>query len=592
MNIEIAIVLILFVVTIILFATELLSVDLIALVIMSVLLLTGIVSPEEGIAGFSNTATVTVGAMFVLSAGLLKTGAMNTVGTVLATLSKRNFWFSLIVLMFTIGVVSAFINNTAAVAIFLPIVLRAASEGQVSPSKLLMPLSFASIFGGVCTLIGTSTNILVNAIARQHGLPGFSMFEFSSLGVIFFGVGLLYMLGIGVHLIPNRRTGGDLTQDFGMGEYLTEVILLPESKSVGKALVDSPLVHDLDLDIIGIERGGVLLALPGPEVILQENDILRVRCKVEKIKQMQEWEGIKLHPDLQWRDRDLESAHVVLVEAIIAPNSILEGRTLRTMQFRTIFQGTVLAIRHRGEVMHENLRNTPLRSGDVLLIEVRRDHLLYLQQHPAFIIVTPVGGPEFRKEKILPALLIISGVVIAATFSLLPIVVSAIVGCVLLILTRCIELEEVYQAIEWKVIFLLAGVLTLGVAIEKSGAALLISHALIEGMGSWGPVALLSAFFLLTSVLTNIISNTATAALLAPIAIATARSLDLSPHPFLLAVTFAASLSFMTPIGYQTNTMIYGPGRYTFSDFLRVGTPLTLLFWLLATLLIPRIWPF
>jgi di/tricarboxylate transporter len=530
--------------------------------------------------------------MFVLSAGLYKTGALNFIGVYLAKVGKQNFWVALIAMMVTIGGISAFVNNTAAVAIFMPIVLNVARDTKVSPSKLLMPLSFASMFGGVCTLIGTSTNILVDSIAVRHGQPAFEMFEFSRLGLIIFVVGVLYMFLIGVRLIPSTRASGDLTQEFGMGDYLTEIILLPKAKSIGKSLGDSPLIQDLDIDVLEVFREGRRLLLPAPGIILQEYDVLRVRSNVAKIQALQEREGIAIKSGIEWRDADLESAQAVLVEAVVAPNSMLEGRTLKTIRFRHRFGAAALAIRHRGEIMHENLETTSLRAGDALLIEVKRDHIDQLKQHPAFVFISEVDLPEFRKRKIIPALVIIFAVVTTAATGFLPIVVSAVVGSVLLVLTGSITLEEAYEAIEWKVIFLLAGVLTLGIALEKTGAALLLSNILVSGVGQWGPTALLSAIFFLTMMLTNVMSNNATAALLAPIAIVTAESTGLSPRPFLMAVMFAASLSFMSPVGYQTNTLIYGPGQYRFSDFVRVGTPLNILFWVLSTWLIPVFWPF
>lgn len=595
MTFEIAFVLVLVVIAVIaviLFATEKLPVDLVALLVMGALLVCGIISPEEGIAGFSNTATITVGAMFVLSAGLFKTGAVNHLGRALSRLFKLNLWLALIVTMLLAGGLSAFINNTPVVAIFLPLLLGVARDLEVSPSKLLMPLSFASMFGGVCTLIGTSTNILVSAIAERHGQPALGMFEFTPLGAIFFGAGMLYMIFIGIRLIPDRRGKGDLTQTFGMGDYLIDVVLLPEAELVGKAVADSPLVKDLDLDILEVRREGRLIPLPTAATVLAANDVLRVRCNVEKIKQLREREGIAIKPEIKWRDAELESDEAMLVEAVIAPSSMLDGKTLKGIRFRNYFGGTVLALRHRGETVYENLETTTLRPGDVLLVKIRRDHLIYLEEHEAFLVVSEVGLPAFRKRKVLPAVAIVAGVVLSAAFNILPIVSSAIAGSILMILTRCLDLEDAYKAIEWKVIFLLAGVLSLGAALEKTGAARMVSDALIAGIGPWGPMALLAALFLLTTVLTNVMSNNATAALLAPIALAASESLGLSPRPLLMAVTFAASLSFMTPVGYQTNTLIYGPGQYKFADFLRAGTLLNLLFWFLAILLIPQFWPF
>ena len=319
---------------------------------------------------------------------------------------------------------------------------------------------------------------------------------------------------------------------------------------------------------------------------------MRVRCNVRELQALQEREGIQLKSDTKLWDKDLKSDEATLVEAVIAPNSVLEGKSLTQTRFRHYFGATALAIRHRGEVMHENLEGTELRAGDALLIRIKSENLDQLKQDRAFVIVSEVGLPEFRKQKILPAVAIIVGVVATASLNILPIVVSAIVGCVLLVITGCLTLEEAYKSIEWKVILLLAGVLTLGTGLEKTGAAHLISDLMISTVGVWGPVAVVSAFYLLTSILTETISNNATAALMAPIAIAAADSLGVDARPFLMAITFAASASFMTPVGYQTNTLIYGPGQYTYGDFLRVGTPLNILFWIVATALIPYFWPF
>ncbi|HEX9757551.1 MAG TPA: SLC13 family permease [Nitrospiria bacterium] len=592
MTFEMVLVIGLVVLAIVLFVTEWISVDLVALMMMGALLITGIISPEEGISGFSNVATVTVAAMFILSAGLFKTGSVNFIGTALGTVGKKNTLMALIAMMIGVGTISAFINNTAAVAIFLPIVLGMARDNNLSPSKWLIPLSFASMFGGVCTLIGTSTNILVDSIAERHGQPPFGMFEFTTLGLVMFGAGLVYMVAIGVPLIPERRKPQDLTKNFEMGDYLTEIILLPEGQSAGKMIKDSPLIQDLDIDIINVYRNGNSLQPLSLWTVLQANDVLRVRCDIQKVQKLQEREGILLKSDTKLWDKDLKSEEVTLVEAVIAPNSKLEGKSLIESQFRHDFGATVLAIRHRGEVMHENLEVAPLKAGDVLLLRLKREDLNQLKQDPAFVIVSSPGLPEFRKHKTLPALMIITAVVLTASLNIFPIVVSAILGCILMVLTRCITLEEAYQSIQWQVIFLLAGVLTLGIALEKTEAALFISNAFVSSIGELGPTALVSALFFLTMILTNVMSNNATAALLAPIAIGIAESMSLNPRPFLMAVTFAASLSFMTPVGYQTNTIIYGPGQYKFSDFLRVGTPLNILFWILATILIPKIWPF
>ena len=576
-----------------LFATEKLPVDMSAILIMSLLLLSGVVTPEEGISGFSNPATVTVGAMFILSAGLLRTGAVNSLGDRLAALSRRSLWLSLAALMVPVGFLSAVINNTPVVAVFIPIVMTMARVSGTSPSKLLMPLSFASLFGGVCTLMGTSTNILVSSLATAHGQRPMGMLEFTPLGLIFFAAGTLYMFAFGNRLIPNRRGQGDLTENFAMKDYLTEIVLHPDAKSVGKSIREAPIVKDLDVTIVGMRRDGVSLGLPHADTVILGGDELLVRCDIGKIKKLEEREGVSIKSQIQLRDRDLRSEDLMLAEAVVAPGSILVGRSLKKIQFRVSFGAIVLALRRGGgEVLRENMNSVPLRAGDALLVEVDHEGYERLRRHRAFVMVSEAPVPSYRKSKIATALLIIAGVVTSASVGLLPIVVAAILGAALMVLTRCLSLEEAYDSIDWKIIFLLAGVLTLGTALEKSGMAALIGDLMVGSVGRLGPVAMLSALYLVTSLLTELMSNNATAALLVPVAIAGAHSLGVDPRPFLFAIAFAASASFMTPVGYQTNTMIYAAGQYKFTDFMRVGTPLNILFWILATLLIPRFWPF
>ncbi len=578
---------------VILFATEKLSVDVVALVVMSALLLSGIISPEEGISGFSNKATVTVAAMFIISAALFKTGAVSYLGKITSKLFRKGFWVGLVTVTIGVGFFSAFINNTPVVAIFIPILLGVAKDLKVSTSKLLMPMSFASMFGGLCTLIGTSTNILVSSIAEQYGERAFSMFEFAPLGLILFGVGMTYMFLVGIRLIPDRRAEGDLIESFRLQEYITEVVLLENSSSVGHAIKNAPLVKEIDVAIIEVIRKGENISVPSPDMILQAGDVLRIRCDLEKFKKIQAREGILFKPQFKWRDEDVQSQDTKLIEAVVALNSYLINKSLKDLEFRENFGASVLALRHRGKLMREKLSDTKLNAGDALLLEVKLDRLNQLRQNPSFIITSEIEQETFRKRKLIPALVIVFGVVMTATLGIFPIVVSAIIGSILLVLFGCITMEEAYKAIEWRIIFLLAGVLTLGIALENSGAAKLLSSTIVESVGSWGgAVALVSAFFLLTSVLTGVMSNNATAALLAPIAIATARTLEVSPRPFLVAVMIAASASFMTPVGYQTNTLIYGPGQYKFADFIKVGTPLNIILWIVATICIPYFWEF
>jgi di/tricarboxylate transporter len=592
MTFEIALVFAVALCAVILFATEKLSVDVVAIVVMSTLLLSQIISPEEGISGFSNKATVTVAAMFIISAGLFKTGAVSYLGKVTSIVFKKGYWFGLITVTVFVGFFSAFINNNPVVAIFIPILLGVAKDIKASPSKLLMPMSFASMFGGICTLIGTSTNILVSSIAEEAGLKGFTMFEFAPLGLILFGIGMLYMFLVGIKLIPDRRAEGDLIESFRLQEYITEVVLLDNSASIGYAIKDAPLIKEIDLAIIEVHRNGEVFSVPSAEMILKAGDVLRVRCDLEKFNKIRERQGVSLKPRFKWSDEDVESEDTRLVEAVVALNSYFINKSLKDLGFRENFGATVLALRHRGRLMREKISETTLDAGDALLLEVKIDRFNQLRQNPSFVVISEIEQPRFRKSKLIPALVIVFGVILTATLGILPIVVSSIVGSILLVLFGCLTMEEAYKAIEWRIIFLLAGVLTLGVALENSGAAKLLSTTIFDSVGGYGEIAVLSAFFLLTSLLTGVMSNNATAALLAPIAIATAKVFEVSPRPFLVAVMIAASASFMTPVGYQTNTLIYGPGQYRFADFIKVGTPLNIIIWIAATILIPYFWKF
>ena len=602
MTLEIGIVLVVLLGAVIMFATERYPVDVVAILAMSVLVVSGVITPAQGVSGFSNSATITVAFMFILSTALFKSGAVVSIGNKIARLFKYNFWIGIFVTMITVGVISAFINNTPVVAIFIPILVGAAAQSKLSVAKMLMPLSFASMFGGVCTLIGTSTNILVSGIAADNGLEPFSMFEMSKLGLVFFGVGLLYMMLIGIRLIPERGFEDGLMKKFGMGDYLTEIVLMGNAPSVGKTIKDSPLVKKLDIDILEVKKGGQTYVMPSGDLLLEAGDILKVRCDVEKIKKLKEREGIALKSDAKFKSLEeladnKSDERIVFVEAVIAPNSPFEGKSVKQLGFRQRYSATVLAIRHRGELMREKMVNTPLQAGDTLLIEVEKDRLQDLQQmelrgRNTFLIVSEVDLPKYRTDKMFTVVLTLIGVIMMASLNIMPIMMAAIIGSMFLVITRCITMEEAYNAIDWKVIFLLAGAISLGVALDTSGAATLISTFLIGIVGSLGPIAIVSALYILTSMLTESMSNNASAVLLAPIAIATSVALEVDARPLLMAIAFAASSSFMTPVGYQTNTMIYGVGNYKFSDFLRVGAPLNIIFWILATFLIPYFFPF
>ena len=590
MEYDLIVVLLVVLMSIILFATEVVRIDVAALIIASTLMITGVVTPEQGVSGFSNPATITVFSMLMISLGLENTGLVSVLGEKLMKYSGKKEWQVIFMLMVVVGILSAFINNTAAVAVFLPVVLTISKETGISPSKLLMPTSFAAIIGGSCTLIGTSTNILVSSIAEAHGIGGFSMFEFSKLGLMFLGAGIIYMIFIGRFLIPERRGENSLTDAYQMREYLTEIIIKKGSKLIGKTLGESQLREKFDIDVLEIMRMDGAMGFPDIGELIKENDLLLIRGNVKEIMKIQDQEGIDIKAKSLVDDAQLSSGEAVLVEAVIAPESFLIGKTVKTANFRQRYGAMAVAVRRDGVSLRKKISLVEFRLGDSLLIECQKSQLQSMYRTTDLIMLNKITKRRIDKSKMGVGVAIIVSVVTLAALGILPIMVSAFAGGLLMVLTKCISLRRVYRRMEWQIIFLLAGIIPLGVAMENSGAATYIADMVINVAGDLGPVGIVALLYLVTLLTTEVMSNNASAILLAPIALTISTQLGYDPKPFLFTIMFAASFSFLTPIGYQTNALIYGPGNYKYTDYARTGIILSLLMWGMATFFISFFW--
>jgi di/tricarboxylate transporter len=594
MSFEILFVFFLLLLALFLFATDYVSFDVAALIILVCLLVTGILTPAEGFSGISNPATITIAAMFVISESIRRTGILKQAGDFFCERMRENFYLWLFIMLAFISFASSFMNNTAVIMVFIPIIIDIASKLEISPSKLLIPLSFAGIFGGSSTLIGTSTNLLVNSILEERTGETFAMFDFTPMGVIFLTAGFIYIISVGLKLIPSRRTKekSELTSEFKMQPYLTDLIVQPESGLIGKILNEEGVTSELDLDILRIFKPGSDSSAQRSDVQIEAGDTLRVRGSAGEIDKLLKREDLLLKSTAEWFDIDLEKGRDTLLEASVASESALEGRALGDINFYERFGAIPLAIRHHGELRQEDLSEIKITGGDSLLLSLSRDRLADVENDPSFVITSEVETVRPRTDKTFYALGILLCVVMAAVLDIMPIVVSASAGVIAMILTGCITTDEAYTAVNWKVVMLLVGVLPLGTALDKTGAAAFMVDGILQLISDSEPRVIIAGLYLFTLLITSIISTNASVALLAPIAIEISRQLGVNPEPMVLTVSYAACLTFITPFGHHANTLVYGPGQYKFTDFTRVGLPLNIIFWILAVIFIPLIWSF
>lgn len=579
------------------FIVEWLPIDLTALAIAVILMLLGLVSPEEGISGFSNTATITVMAMFILSAGINRTGVIQIARDLLLQWGGKRLGQQILAMGLMVGPISALINNTAVVAIFLPIIEDWARKQRVSPSKLLIPLSYSTILGGTLTLLGTSTNILASGISQQLGYGEIGVFQFTPLGICTFSIGMTYLATIAPHLLPRRKTNNRdrLNQDYDLRNYLSEVVITPQSNLINQTLRESEIQRKFDLDVLELIRDRVRFAQPLADKKLKSGDILVVRSSRDDLLKIREERGLDILPDVQFKQEEVETESLESVlttgeekiaEVLILSNSRLIGTTLKDLRFRQRYNVTVLAIRRGAELVQGRLGRIPLRFGDLMLVQGPKQSFVGLQTTRELLVLEERDAETLRPDKAKIAIAIVAAVVLLAAFTPLPILVTALTGVLLMVITGCLKPGEVYGSVRWDVIFLLAGLIPLGIAMNNSGTTQWLADRLISLGGDLPGYWMLVFFYIITAILTELLSNNASVVLILPIAAQVAQSLEFNPLAFIFAVTFAASSSFMTPIGYQTNTMVYSPGGYKFFDFTRVGAPLSGILMFVTPLLI------
>ena len=576
----------------VLWVTEWLPIDLVALCIPVVLMLTRVLEPAAAVSGFASTTLLTVASVLVVSDGLTRTGVITYVGNRIIQFARGDERRLLFAVMITMAVFSGFINNTAVVAMFLPIMLGVSQEFEIPPSKLLIPLSFASILGGTTSLIGTSTNILVHGLMEENGIRGIGLFEITPVGLIYAAVGLAYMYWIGRHLLPDRGNVTSYAQSQrGAADYMTEVQVPEGSDLIGGRVDEALQAAHPEVRLLQIIRGDALFWPPLDKVVIEAGDVFLLKGDVNQLLSLYKEKGLELLPGLKAGAIRYAVKDMALAEAVITPNSRLIGRSLSEINFRQHYGASVMALQRHGDHLRDGLPTVRLRVGDVLLVMADRVDIQRLMTCDEFLLLEGVQEVIVNREKAPIAIGLVLGLIVLGGVTDVPIMTLAMVSAVLMVLTRCLSMRQAYAALDLSVLMLIGGAIALGRAMEQSGAAAFLAQAVVGAVGQYGPVVVLSGIYLMTVVFTELMSNAAAAVLMVPIALGVAANLGVDPRPFAIAVAFAGSAAFSTPIGYQTNTLVYGPGGYHFLDYTRVGLPLNIILWLLATWLIPTFWP-
>ena len=591
MTIQIAILLGLLFVALVLFAIERIPIDIVAILLVVALVITQTLNASEAFAGFGNDIVITIAGLFVLTGGLAKTGVIDVLGRRLQGIAGASEFRMAAIVMVVAALSASVMKNTTTTAMFLPVVLGIAGRKNISPSKLLMPLAFGAILGGTCTLIGTSTNLAVSGALPRYGIAPLTMFELTSVGVVIVGAGMLYMLLLGLRLLPRREPARSLTEQYHVRQYMSEVLVLRGSPLIGKNLSEARISDELDLTVVGILRGAEQYRIaPNPYERIKAGDLLLVEGRVEDILRVKSEAGIEIKPDFELSDALLEVDEAELFEAMLPRGSDFIGRNLKRLRLRERYNVIVLAINRHGVNLLSKMSSVPLRFGDVLLLQSTRKRVEELSADGQLLLLEEISERQSRPSKRRWAIVAFAVFLLLSITHIVPLAVAAVIGALILLGARAVRPQEIYEMIDWRLIVLIACMMSFGLAMEKTGADQFLADLIVRATGQYGPLAVLAGFFLMTILLTQPMSNQAAALVMLPIAIKTAVSLGLNPRAFAITVTYAASCSFLTPLE-PACVLIYTPGRYKFFDFVRVGSILTILVFAIVLFLVPVFWP-
>ncbi|MGC2238858.1 MAG: SLC13 family permease [Pyrinomonadaceae bacterium] len=590
----IAVTLILLLVALVLFATEKIPVDVVGIILVIALVLTGVLTVQEGFSGFGDNVIIIIGGLFILTGGLIKTGLVDLIGRRLYRIAGNNEFLLTVLVMAVAALSASVLKNTTTTAMFVPVVMGLASRAKIPPSKLLMPLAFGAILGGSCTLIGTSTNLAVSSAIQRYGMSPYSMFELSPVGIVTVAVGMVYMLFIGRKLLPARGGEDSLTEQYNIREYISELLVLDKSHLVGKTLGEANINLELDLTVLGIIRGGEQRIAPRSDEHIEAGDLLIVEGKIADILNVKAEAGLEIKPDFKLNDRVLEGGETELFEIMVMRDSRMVGQTLKTLRFRQKYDLTVLAINRHGENFLDKMSLVRLKFGDVLLVQGNLKTIEPFVSEGEMMLLEDVSQGSLRTEKRKWAIAAF-GLFLALSLSKvvlgfeIPLAICVMLGVLLLLATQTIRYTELYSLIDFRLLVLIACMMSFGIAMEKTGTDKYLADLIVMYFEQYGSIAVLAGFFVLTVGLTQPMSNQAAALVVLPVAVKTAVALGLNPRTFAVAITYAASFSFITPLE-PACVLVYTPGRYRFMDFVKVGTILTIVVFIVAIILVPVFW--